>query len=71
MGSDYFRRIRFFIRAWSDDGVATPTSYILFDAEKISRCVRATVDQAITVAITVEGADLFLDTAVKFMDGSE
>ncbi len=37
-----FGKSAFFIRAWSDDGVATPTSYILFDAEKISRYVRAT-----------------------------
>jgi len=34
-----FGESAFFIRAWSDDGVATPTSYILFDAEKISRYV--------------------------------
>ena len=27
MGSDYFRRIRFFIRVWSDDGVATQYSH--------------------------------------------
>jgi hypothetical protein len=31
-----FGESAFFTRARSDDGVATPTSYILLDAEKIS-----------------------------------
>jgi hypothetical protein len=39
-----FGESAFFTRARSDDGVATPTSYILLDAEKISRYVRATVE---------------------------
>jgi hypothetical protein len=42
-GLTIFGEPALFIRAWSDDGVAMPTSYILFDAGKISRYVGATV----------------------------